>query len=196
MAADLVSGEKDKNTLETLLITPVRRNDIVIGKFFSLSAVCFLSSFSCLVGMVIASTLKTPGSKEMFQGGFGVTPAAAGTIVLLLIPLVAFFASILIAISTYAKNPREAQTYLAIVNFIVIMPAIFSQIIGLTDLGNKVWINFVPVLNTANNIRAALLGKTDWTGVGITVVFSAVLAAIAIKVAVWLFNREEVLVRV
>jgi len=146
--------------------------------------------------MILASVLKLSGTKEMFQGGFGVTPVAAGTIILVLLPLVAFFASILIAISSYAKNPREAQTYLAIVNFIVIMPAIFSQVIGLTDLGNKLWINCVPVLNTANNIRAALLGKTDWVAVGITVAVSAVLAAIAIKVAVTLFNREQVLVRV
>jgi len=196
MAADLVAGEKDKNTLETLLITPVGRNQIVMGKFLALSGVCFLSSASCLAGMVLAAMLKTPGSQEMFKDGFGVTPIAAATIILMLIPLVAFFASILIAVSSYAKNPREAQTYLAIVNFIVIMPAIFSQVIGLTDLGSKLWINLVPVLNTANNIRAALLGKTDWTAVGITVVFSAVIAAIAIRIAVWLFNREQVLVRV
>ena len=196
MAADLVAGEKDKNTLETLLITPVGRNQIVIGKFLSLACVCFLSSASCLVGMVLASVLNLPGSHEMFKDGFGVTPMAAGTIILVLLPLVAFFASILIAISSYAKNPREAQTYLAIVNFIVIMPAVFSQVIGLTDLGSKLWINAVPVLNSANNIRAALLGKTDWLAVGITVAVSAVLAAIAIRIAVVLFNREEVLVRV
>jgi len=196
MAADLVSGEKDKNTLETLLITPVGRNQIVLGKFLALASVCFLSSASCLVGMVLASTLKLPGSHEMFKDGFGVTPIAAATIILVLLPLVAFFASVLIAISSYAKNPREAQTYLAIVNFIVIMPAVFSQVIGLTDLGNKLWINCVPVLNTANNIRAALLGKTDWLAVGITVLVSAVLAGIAIRTAVALFNREEVLVRV
>ena len=194
MAADLVAGEKDKNTLETLLITPVGRNQIVIGKFLSLATVCFLSSSSCLVGMVIASQL--PGNNELFKGGFGVTPIAAITIIVMLIPMVAFFASVLIAVSSYAKNPREAQTYLAILNFIVIMPAIFSQVIGLTDLGSKLWINAIPVLNIANNIRAALLGKTDWTAVTITVVVSAIIAGIAIRVAVALFNREEVLVRV
>ncbi len=196
MAADLVAGEKDKNTLETLLITPVGRNQIVIGKFLALATVCFLSSASCLVGMVLASTFKTAGSEAMFKDGFGVTPMAAVTILLVMLPLVAFFASMLIAISSYARNPREAQTYLALVNFIVIMPAIFSQVIGLTDLQNKLWINAVPVLNTANNIRAALLGKTDWLAVAITIGVSAVLAAIAIRVAVALFNREQVLVRV
>ncbi len=196
MAADLVAGEKDKNTLETLLITPVGRNQIVFGKVLALAIVCFLSSFSCVVGLFLASILKLPGSAEMFKDGFGVTPVAAGTIILLLLPLVAMFGSVLIAISSYARNPREAQTYLALVNFVVILPAVFSQVIGLTDLGSKLWINLIPVLNSANNIRNALLGKTDWTAVLITFGMSAFLASIAIWVAVRLFNREEVLVRV
>jgi len=196
MASDLVAGEKDKNTLETLLITPVSRNDIVLGKVFALSTVCFLSSLSCVVGLFLASVLKTPGSSEMFKDGFGVTPIAVATIILLLLPLVAMFGSLLIAISSYARNPREAQTYLALVNFLVILPAVFSQVIGLTDLASKLWINAVPVLNSANNIRNALLGKTDWLGVGITVGIGTVLAGIAIWAAVYLFNREEVLIRV
>ncbi len=196
MAADLVAGEKDKNTLETLLITPVHRNHIVLGKVIALASVCFLSSFSCLIGLFVASVAKLPGSEEMFKNGFGVTPAAAGTIILLLLPLVAMFGSVLIAISSYARNPREAQTYLALVNFVVILPAVFSQVIGLTDLGSKLWINTIPVLNSANNIRNALLGKTDWMAVAITFGMSTFLAAIAIVIAVRLFNREEVLIRV
>lgn len=196
MAADMVAGEKDKNTLETLLITPVGRNQIVLGKVLALAVVCFLSSFSCVVGLLLASVLKLPGSEEMFKNGFGVTPIAAGTIILLQLPMVAMFASILIAISSYARNPREAQTYLALVNFVVILPAVFSQVIGLTDLGSKLWINAVPVLNSANNIRNALLGKTDWLAVAITFGVSAVLALIGIWIAVFLFNREEVLIRI
>ena len=196
MASDLVAGEKDKNTLETLLITPVSRNSIVIGKVLALSIVCFLSSLSCVVGLFLTSVLKTPGSSEMFKDGFGVTPLAVATIILLLLPLVAMFGSVLIAISSYARNPREAQTYLALVNFVVILPAVFSQVIGLTDLASKLWINAVPVLNSANNIRNALLGKTDWLGVAITFGVSTVLAGIAIWAAVYLFNREEVLIRV
>ena len=132
----------------------------------------------------------------MFKDGFGVTPLAVATIILLLLPLVAMFGSVLIAISSYARNPREAQTYLALVNFVVILPAVFSQVIGLTDLASKLWINAVPVLNSANNIRNALLGKTDWLGVAITFGVSTVLAGIAIWAAVYLFNREEVLIRV
>ena len=102
----------------------------------------------------------------------------------------------LIAVSTYARNSREAQTYLALINIVVLLPAVFSQVIGLTDFGTKLWINAVPILNTANNIRNALLGRTEFLPIAITVAVSTILAVIALWIAVALFNREEVLTRV
>jgi sodium transport system permease protein len=196
LASDLVAGEKEKNTLETLLITPVSRTQIVIGKFLALCTVCFGGCVTALVGLALAGANQAGAKSEMFKGGLGITPVSALTILILMIPMVAFFASILIAISSYARNSREAQTYLALVNVVVILPAVFSQVIGFTDLGTKLWINFVPILNTANNIRNALLGRTDPLAVLITVCVSLLIAGIAIWIAIWLFNREEVLTRV
>jgi hypothetical protein len=57
-------------------------------------------------------------------------------------------------------------------------------------------VNFVPVLNAANNIRNALLGKPDWTGVAITVGLSSVIAFVLVATVIKLFNREQVLTRV
>ena len=196
IASDLVAGEKEKNTLETLLITPVRRTEIVLGKFLALGLVSFLSSISSLIGLALVATVKLPGTSEMFKGGFGVTPLAALIIVLVMLPLVALFSSILVATSSYARNPREAQTYLSQLSFVVILPAIFSQFIGFLDAGSAFWVNFVPILNAANNIRLALLGKADFAGVAATVAVSLVLAMIALRFTVRFFNREEVLVRV
>jgi sodium transport system permease protein len=196
LASDLVAGEKEKNTLETLLITPVARTQIVFGKFLALAAVCLLSSSMALVGLLLAGASKTAQHSEMFKGGFGLTPVSALTILLLILPLVALFASILIAISSFARNTREAQTYLALVNVVVILPAVFSQVIGLTDLGTKLWINLVPILNTANNIRNALLGRSELLPIVLTIGESLIFALIALRIAVWLFNREEVLTRV
>jgi sodium transport system permease protein len=195
IASDMAAGEKERNTLETLLITPVARTQIVLGKFLALSVVCLLSSLSSLVGLAAFAAVKPKGSELMFKDGLGVTPQSALLTLVLLIPLVAFFASLLIAISTYAKNTREAQTYLGLASFVVIMPAMFSQFIGLTDLGSARWINFVPILNTANNIRLALLGKPDFTAIAMTIGVSLVLALIMARITVWLFNREQVLVR-
>ncbi len=196
ISGDLVAGEKEKNTLETLLITPVTRTSIVLGKLLALTVVSLLSSLSSLVGILLFALLKPPGSAEMFKSGLGVSPMSALIIVVLMLPMAALFSSMLIGVSSYAKNSREAQTYVSQLSFIVIAPAIFSQFIGLTDYGSKRWVDLVPILNTANNMRLALLGKPDWTGIMITVCISAVLAIIGVKLTVMLFNREEVLVRV
>jgi sodium transport system permease protein len=196
IVSDLVAGEKEKNTLETLLIAPVRRTHIVLGKFFSLAVVCLLSSLSSIVGLALYAALKPPGSEEILKGGLGLTPLSVGVTVLVLLPTVALFAAVLLAVSAYAKNTREAQTHLSVISFIVILPAIFVQFLGLTDLGKQLWINFVPVLNTGANIRAAFLGKTEWVPVFATVGTSLAIALVALKIAVWLFNREQVLTRV
>lgn len=196
IAGDLVAGEKDKNTLETLLITPVRRTDIVLGKFLALGLISLMSSMSSLIGMALVAIIKPPGTEIMFKSGFGLTPTSALLIFAVMVPLVALFSAILVAVSSYARNPREAQTYLTQVSFVVIMPAVFSQFIGLLDAGNAFWVNYIPILNAANNIRLALLGKPDFAGVATTVVISTILAAIALRITVVLFNREEVLVRV
>ncbi len=196
IASDIVAGEKEKSTLETLLITPASRTQIVLGKFFALMTVCFCSSMSALFGLVFASIAHLPGTAKMMESGLGLTPQSVVLMLGLLLPLVAFFAGILLIVSTYARNMREAQTYLALVNLVVLIPAVFSQMIGFTGLASQFWINLVPVLNTASNIRAALQGKTDFAAYGATAGIGIVLAAIAITIAIRMFNREKVLLRV
>ena len=195
IAGDLVAGEKEKATLETLLITPAHRTEIVLGKFLALGSVCLLSSFMTVIGLVLVKLSHLPGTSEL-MGKSGVTPVAALVILLLMIPTAALFASMLVAVSSYAKNAREAQTYMTSLSFLVVLPGIFSQFIGLTDFGTKMWINLVPILNTANNIRNALLCKTEFVPLLITISISTILAAIALTVTVKLFQREQVLVRV
>jgi hypothetical protein len=75
------------------------------------------------------------------------------------------------------------------------LPAIFSQFIGFTDYGRTIWIHFIPVLNTANNLRMILQGKPDFLGISITVGTGLLLAGVTSLLVVWMFNREELLVR-
>jgi sodium transport system permease protein len=196
LATDLVAGEKEKVTLETLLITPVKRTQIVLGKFLALSTLCLVSSLASVFGLVLVAVLKLPGSDFMLKDGLGFTFSSGLITLIVLLPTVAMFASLLLAFSTYAKNSREAQSYISLASFVVVIPAAFSQLIGLTDAANQGWVNFVPVLNTANNIRNALLGKPDWSGTAITVVVSGAIAAALLMIVVRLFNREQVLTRV
>lgn len=194
--SDIVAGEKEKYTLETLLIAPVGRTQIAVGKFLSLATICFLSSFSALMGVVIAGSSHLPMYAKVFPHGLGLNGGQFATIILVLIPTVALFASILIAVSAWAKNTREAQSHLALISLVVLIPAIFGQVIGLTDLASNWWIRLVPVLNTSVTLRDALQGKTNAMGVFLTAAVGIALAAAGIRIAVHLFKREEVLTRV
>jgi sodium transport system permease protein len=196
IATELVAGEKDKNTLETLLITPASRVQIALGKFFALATLCLIGSVSSFVGLVVLEKFHIHATMAMFPHGLGISGLSMLLIFIALLPTVAMFASILLAISTLAKNPREAQTYLAAVNFIVLMPAMMSQFIGYTEFANATWLYAVPVLNTATIIRQALLGTTNYTGIAIATVVSLTLALIGLAFAVKLFTREQVLTRI
>ncbi|MBL8049528.1 MAG: ABC transporter permease [Chthonomonas sp.] len=196
VVADLVAGEKERGTMETLLISPASRREIAMGKFMALSLVSFLSVCSIVAGLVLTVVLGMGGGKMMFPEGAGLTPGVILTIIAVLIPQVLAFSGIMLAISALAKNMREAQTYLGIANFVVVTPAVFSQMIGFTDLSQALWIKLTPVLNTAMVIRNALLNKPDQTLIVLTVISSLVLAAIGFILTIRMFQKESILARV
>jgi sodium transport system permease protein len=196
IVADLVAGEKEKNTLETLLIAPISRVHVAMGKFYALSVICLASSLSSVVGLALVAILNLPMTRAVMEGGIGVSPTSLVVMILALLPIVALFSASMLAVSAFSKNIREAQTYLASLSFLVIMPAVFSQFIGYTDFARALWIHTIPVLNTATAIRGALMGNIDWSGLLVGMATNGILAAIAIAVAIRLFRREEVLIRV
>jgi len=196
VVADLVAGEKERGTLETLLISPVSRKNIALGKFMSLALVSFLSSVSMILALVLIGASGSSSSKIMFPEGAGLNPMMMLSMLAVLLPLVFFFSGLMLAISAIAKNMREAQTYLGIANFVIITPAMFSQILGFTDLGQSGFIKFVPVLNTAMVIRNSLLGKPDTQLTVVTILVSLVLAAIGFAIVLKMFSREEILARI
>jgi sodium transport system permease protein len=194
--SDLVAGEKERGTMETLLIAPIRRSHVALGKFFALAAICLTSSLTTLVGVMVIGIIKLDITKAMFPTGLHVSPLSIVELLGVLVPLVVFFASLLLAVSAYAKNVREAQTYLTLVSFIVLMPAIFSQFIGFTGAQKEMWVRFTPILNSAVAIKEALLSNLEVVPFLVTAGVSLVLGLVMLRVAVWLFSREQILTRV
>ncbi|HXH61273.1 MAG TPA: ABC transporter permease [Fimbriimonadaceae bacterium] len=196
IVSDLVAGEKERGTLETLLVSPVTRRQVALGKFFSLAAICFASSMTTLVAVVVVGFLNLPMTRALFPNGLQISALSIIELLAILVPLVVFFAGILLSVSAYAKNTRESQTYLTLVSFLILLPAIFSQFIGFTGAQHATWVRFTPVLNSAVAIREALLGTLGFTPFVAAVAVSVVLGLLMLKVSVWLFSREEILTRV
>lgn len=196
IVGDMVAGEKEKLTLETLLIAPISRKDIALGKFTALALLCISSSLMTLLSVFVAGSLRLPLTKGLFPNGVSISIPALAGVLAALVPLVALFAATMLAVSAYARNIREAQTYLTMVSFIVLMPAIFSQFIGFTSFANAKWLAAVPILNTSTAIRDALLGKADFGFIAMAAAVNVVLAAIALLSAIRMFSREQVLLRI
>ena len=190
-AIDLCAGEKERGTLETLLISPAGREEIVLGKFLTIWV------FS------VASALLNLASMGMTTSQFGaILPAGSFPIaalfwcILLSLPLCAFFSAISLAIGAYARSSKEGQYYLMPL-FLLTMPLIFVTLAPGVELSP--FYSLVPVTGVALLMQKLMLSP------GLTTVpwlyFIPVLAPIAIysglalRWAIDQFQREEVLFR-
>lgn len=196
IVSDLVAGEKERGTMETLLVSPASRTQIVLGKFLALCLVCVMSALLSVIAIQLTWVLQVPGAKEVFKGGIQLRPLGIALITLALVPLTVFFSAVSLALSTFARNQREAQTYLAVVATLVTLPAFASMFVGYTGIGNAWYLGAIPVLNVATVLRQVLMNQVDFAVYATTIITSAAYAAAALAFAIFLFRRESILFRV
>lgn len=191
-AFDQVAGEKERGTLETLLVSPASRRAIVLGKFGAVVAVCLISSLLAIAGMAITFGSGLKQYAWLSKGGLHLGPAAICVTLLVLLPLSVLFAGLLLAVSTFARNQKEAQTYLAPLFILVLAPAMISMFLN-TDVGLSVAL--APVLNAAIIIKQALSGTYDLAFILLASAASVLYAAVALTFATKLFQKESVLIK-
>lgn len=196
IVSDLVAGEKERGTMETLLVSPVRRAAVALGKIFALMVVCFVSSLTTLVAVFAVAKLNLPMTQALFPSGLSVQFVDVLAALILLVSLVSFFATMLVSICAYSRNIREAQTYLGLLSFVIILPAIFSQIIGFTGMERAVWVQWTPILNTAVLLKSLISGEGHYAFLGPALLENFILAAIFLRLSIQLFRREEIVLRV
>ncbi len=190
-AVDLVAGEKERGTMETLLVAPVTRTDIVLGKFLAVWVVAVVTAllnlgvmgltFSKLAGMM-------PGSGIAFTMPAG----ALAAVTLILIPTAALFAAVALAASSFATSYKEGQHYLSPI-FLVVMPLAMVAMLPNVELGPT--LALVPVANVVLLVKAMLLGGEGARWALVAILAMAFYAALALWVTVSLFKRESVLFR-
>jgi sodium transport system permease protein len=192
-AIDLGAGEKERGTLETLLLTPVPRHQIVLGKFLVVFTTGVIASVLSLVGMGV--WLATKGKN--LGGDIGpvvssINPIDLVLLALMLIPVAAIFASLLLSISIYAKSFKEAQTYATPVNFLIIIPAMIAMMPGV-EL-NWTWA-MVPITNIALATKEVLKGTMDYTMLVAIMGSTTIIAGAMLVFCTKWFERESVLFR-
>ncbi|MGB3727065.1 MAG: ABC transporter permease [Glaciecola sp.] len=197
-AADIGAGEKERGTLETLLLSPVDRHKIVLAKFAT------IATAGVTTALITVSSIALWGliALQFIPAGDGLTFMSElmstidwidfALIFFMLVPVVAIFASVLLAMSIYARSFKEAQGYMSPLMIFVFIPVIIALIPGIELKGMWAWI---PLTNVALAIKELVKGTMDYLQLFAIFGSTVVLAGALLAFCVYWFKQEKVLFR-
>jgi len=196
-AMDLTAGEKERGTMETILCSPVSRTHLVLGKFLTVLTVSIATAALSIASMALTVFLARgltsgldPHSPAMVR--VTMNPKAVVAVFVMVLPIAVLFSAGLLAIALFAKSFREAQTYVSPLTIVVVMLAVVAALPGI-ELNAS--LALLPIVNTSLVSKEIVTGTYHWNYIATIFVSSCVYAALALAVAVKLFQREDVLFR-
>ena len=193
-ALDLGAGEKERGTLETILSSPASRFDIVMGKFLVVLLFSIATAFLAMLGVLIMvyqflPTIETNITQTVMDM---LGPRRIFIIMSMVLPVSAFFAAVALAISIFARSFKEAQSMMAPLNIIIILPAMIGMLPGFKLSAVTA---AIPILNLSLATKAILGGSADPILIAEVYLSLFFLAGVSIYGCVKWFNREETLFR-
>lgn len=185
-AVDLTAGEKERGTLETLLVAAVRPVDVMAAKYVTVAIVAVVTALANLgaMGVTFGLGISLGGPQSTT---FSLTLSQVGVMLVCLVPAALLLSGISLAVSSTARTFKEGQTLMTPVMLACIAPALVSQMPGI-ELNAVTAL--IPLLNVALLIKAAVLGTATPLQVALTAASISVFAVIAVKVAASAFNSE------
>jgi sodium transport system permease protein len=191
VAADLVAGEKERKTLETLLVSSAQRNEIVLGKYMTIVSMAMINVIINLLS--IGFSLQYVVSQSRLEmGGIGLPLKGFAILLMAMLPLATLFAALLLSISTFSRNMKEARSYeqpILTVSMLLAMISFFPAI----EINNLMAL--IPVVNISLLFKAVMINEYQLSHVFITIASTLVLDILAVILTVKLFNTESVLFR-
>lgn len=185
-AVDLTAGEKERGTLETLLVSGARPVDVMAAKYLTVSAVAILTALANLAAM--AATFGFGLSFGTSQTTtFQLSAGQMLTMLACLVPAALLLSGVSLAVASTARTFKEGQSLMSPLLLVCIAPAMLSQMPGV-ELNDVTAL--VPLLNVALLIKASVLGNATVTQVLLTMGSVLVFALIALKIAATAFNSE------
>lgn len=187
VAPESIAGEKERGTIATLLVTPVKRSSLALGKVFSLSIIALLSGFSSFLGTFL-SLPKLMGG-EVIANVYAVTDYVM--LLGVVLSTVLLLVSMIAVLSALAKSIKEAGTMVSplmiVVMFISILPMFAGE-------GEKAMYHFfIPLNNSAQCMHGIFSFTYDPMQIVIAIIVNLVAASVMSIVLTKLFSSEKVM---
>jgi sodium transport system permease protein len=190
-ALDSSAGERERRTLEGLLLTPAPRSRLLLGKIGAITVVSLAAAVVAIGSMFVALTqISLPGSSSHIT----LSPAAVPVMVWLALLIAFSFSSVSLALGTLAKNFRQGQAYVTPLYFITILPA--SIILFIPDFNPNLAYYLIPILNAVLVLRDAIVhNSVSWMALTVTSLSLLATGALSWFAALRLFTREALLTK-
>ena len=183
LCPEAIAGEKERGTLASLLLTPIKRSEFVAGKILSLSTTAIASGIVSFTGLIL--------SIPKLMGGFNITisPVDGLLLFLLVVTVLLLFVAIGVFISALANTVKEAAGYLSPIMIVFMLFGMAPSLFGF----DQWYLSFVPILNVCVSINALLNGAENLLlFFGLTVASTILYTGLLMFGVTKLFNKERV----
>jgi sodium transport system permease protein len=187
LSSDVVAGEKERGTLETLYLTPARRRDIALAKYGIVVGATLLAGILNVLSMVIGTRMGWIGD-PMSAGAAALSMQGVITACILVVPLGALIGGVLLGLSAYARSIKEYQVLVTPLMLVALLPGLLamSQQVPL-----NAWTALLPVANVALAVRDGLLGPIPWPMFLLVSLASFAWGLLAMRWVEGVLSREE-----
>jgi len=200
-AIDATAGEKERGTMESLLVSPVSRFEVVMGKWLATVLFGLMAAFAAIFGYLVGGALmrnlasgeEASAFTEVMGGSLTVNFQVISELVVSAVLLTAFIAALLIAITMFARSFKEAQSYLGPLSFVLVIPAVALQFRDFFDLGVTQYL--IPIVNALIVMYDTVRGDSDMMGLLLTWGSLIVYTVILLLFAHRNYQREDVIFR-
>lgn len=187
-AIDLTAGERERGTLEMLIAAPVPRLQLLLAKYAAVVTVALLTASVNLTSMMV--TVWSMGLTRLLFGDAGISLLLVLQVFALLVLFAAFFAAVLLAVTSFARSFKEAQAYLIPLMLVSIAPGMLSMIPGLSLHGP---LAVAPLINIVLLARDLFSGEVSPLVTLVVISTTALFALAAIAVAARVFGTDAIL---
>ena len=190
LALESITGEKERGTLATLLVTPLKRSELAIGKILSLAILSFLSGLITAMSTIISMPHLMSSTEDMINTNiYGATDYAL--LALIILSTLLLLVSVISIISAFAKTVKEASTAVMPLMMLVMLVGVTGMFSGgaQTDLIYYI----IPIYNSVQSMSGVFSLEYSAVNILISCVSNLVYACIGGFTLTKMFNSEKVM---
>lgn len=195
LGIDAITGEKERGTLASMLVTPLKRSEIVMGKLISLALLSCLYALVYAGSMIVAMSTMYAGMlsdmETQMMTFIKFQPIQMIELLCIVITLVYLYVSIVALVAVWAKTSKEAGTYVSPIYFIVIIAGVFTMFGGNEQI--KLGMFAIPVYGSAAAIQKILTNELALPQLLLTCGSTIIIAALLTVLITKAFNSEKVM---